>query len=160
MRPMARLLLLTMLPLLLLSASPAMATPGPDERMADEALEVRARALYRSLRCVVCQSQSIDESNAPLALDMRAVVRERLLAGDSDVEVRAWLRSDYGEYVLMMPPVQGNTLFLWLFPVIALVGGGILLVFFVRSQSARAAQPLDMNEEAELARLRDEEAQS
>jgi cytochrome c-type biogenesis protein CcmH len=145
---------------LLLSAPNALAAPQPDEQMADEAMETRARALYRDLRCVVCQSQSIDESNAPLAADMRAVVRERLLAGDSDAEVRTWLQTRYGDYVLMTPPLQGNTLLLWLLPAILLVGGGVLVVIYIRAQSRRLSAGLDPEDEAELARLREEEGLS
>ncbi|WP_304069936.1 cytochrome c-type biogenesis protein CcmH [Maricaulis maris] len=159
---MMRLVSLIILALSILVVAPghAVAAPQPDEQMEDEALEVRARGLYRDLRCVVCQSQSIDESNAPLAADMRAIVRERLLAGDSDAEVRAWLQTRYGDYVLMSPPVQGNTLLLWLFPLLALSGGAIAIVIFFRGQSARADGPLDADEAAELARLRDEEGQA
>lgn len=145
---------------LLLSAPNVLAAPQPDEQMADEAMETRARALYRDLRCVVCQSQSIDESNAPLAADMRAVVRERLLAGDSDAEVRTWLQTRYGDYVLMTPPLQGNTLLLWLLPAILLVGGGALVVIYIRAQSRRLSAGLDPEDEAELARLREEEGLS
>ncbi|WP_339334324.1 cytochrome c-type biogenesis protein [uncultured Maricaulis sp.] len=145
---------------LLLSAPNVLAAPQPDEQMADEAMETRARALYRDLRCVVCQSQSIDESNAPLAADMRAVVRERLLAGDSDAEVRTWLQTRYGDYVLMTPPLQGNTLLLWLLPAILLVGGGVLVVIYIRAQSRRLSAGLDPEDEAELARLREEEGLS
>ena len=145
---------------LLLSDPNALAAPQPDEQMADEAMETRARALYRDLRCVVCQSQSIDESNAPLAADMRAVVRERLLAGDSDAEVRTWLQTRYGDYVLMTPPLQVNTLLLWLLPAILLVGGGVLVVIYIRAQSRRLSAGLDPEDEAELARLREEEGLS
>lgn len=147
--------------LVVLTASPAaLASPPPDEQMADAATEVRARELYRALRCVVCQSQSIDESNAALAADMRDKVRQRLLAGDSNAEVLAWVRERYGDYVLMTPPLQANTLFLWLLPFIALIGGGALLVSFVRGQAQRTGTAMDAEDEAELARLREEEGQS
>lgn len=155
-----RLVSLIVLALLAVAPVHAFTAPQPDEQMDDAILEARARGLYRDLRCVVCQSQSIDESNAPLAADMRAIVRERLLAGDSDAEVRAWLQTRYGDYVLMSPPVQGNTILLWLFPVLALGGGGVAIIFFLRGQSARADAPLDADEAAELARLRDEEGQA
>lgn len=120
-----------------LLAAAALASPGPEERMDDPQLETRARALYAQLRCVVCQSQSINDSNAPLAADLRAVVRERLLAGDSDAEVKAYLQARYGDYVLMLPPVQGNTLALWLFPLVVLAAGGAAVVVFVRAQRRR-----------------------
>lgn len=144
----------------LVLASAAFATPGPEERMDDPQLEARARALYDQLRCVVCQSQSIDDSNAPLAADLRAVVRERLEAGDSDAEVKAYLQERYGDYVLMLPPVQGNTLALWLFPLIVLLGGGTAIVLFVRSQRRRLAGDIEA-EDADGARaLSDEEGLS
>lgn len=147
--------------LALAAMAPVLAAPGPEERLDDPLLEERARDLYRELRCVVCQSQSIDESNAPLAADMRAAVRERLLAGDSDVEVRAWLQERYGDYVLMMPPVQGNTLGLWLLPALVLLGGGIGIVVFIRTQRRRgSADALGAEDEARAAALMDEEGLS
>jgi cytochrome c-type biogenesis protein CcmH len=145
----------------LAALTPALASPGPEERMQDPALEARARDLYRELRCVVCQSQSIDESNAPLAADMRAVVRDRLRAGDSDAEVRAWLQERYGDYVLMMPPVQASTLGLWLLPVLVLVGGGIGITVFIRSQRRRGNDAeLAAEDEARARALMDEESLS
>ncbi|WP_291844132.1 cytochrome c-type biogenesis protein [Maricaulis sp.] len=152
--------ILALVAALLCLAPVAQASPPPDERMDDAVMETRARDLYRELRCVVCQSQSIDESNAALAADMRIKVRERLLAGDSNAEVRAWVRERYGDYVLMSPPVQANTLFLWLLPFIALIGGGTVLVIFVRQQARRVDIAPDADEDAELARLREQEGQS
>jgi len=97
----------------------------PDEVLADPALESRARIISRELRCVVCQSQSIDDSNAPLAKDMRIIVRERLVAGDSDEEVFQYLVDRYGDYVLLKPRVQKNTIFLWAAPwIIFLIAAG------------------------------------
>ncbi|MEA1941716.1 MAG: cytochrome c-type biogenesis protein [Pseudomonadota bacterium] len=143
------------------ASAPATASPGPEERMEDPQLEARARTLYDQLRCVVCQSQSIDDSNAPLAADLRAVVRERLLAGDSNAEVKAYLQERYGDYVLMLPPVQGNTLALWLLPLIVLAGGGTAIVLFVRSQKRRAASDADAaDDDARAARLSDDEGLS
>lgn len=101
--------------LTLATVLPALAVE-PDEVLADPALEARARAISRDLRCVVCQSQNIDDSNAPLAKDMRIVVRERLVAGDTDRQVYQYLVSRYGDYVLLKPPVQKNTIFLWAAP--------------------------------------------
>lgn len=140
-------------------ASPALAAPGPDEIMEDPALEARAMQLYRELRCVVCQSQAIGYSDAPLAADMRAVVRERLLVGDSDAEVLDYMQDRYGDYVLMMPPLQANTLLLWGLPLGMLVIGGGLAVFFIRRQSAAVALSLEPEEEAQIARLMREEGQ-
>lgn len=98
----------------------------PDEVLADPALEERARIISRELRCVVCQSQSIDDSNAPLAKDMRIIVRERLVAGDSDEDVLQYLVDRYGDYVLLKPPVQKNTIFLWAAPgLIFLIAAGL-----------------------------------
>lgn len=135
----------------------AQASPGPDERLEDAALEQRARGLYRELRCVVCQSQSIDASNAPLAEDMRAVVRERLAAGDSDAEIRAYMHARYGDYVLMMPPMQSNTLALWLVPLIALGGGALAIVLYIRHQRRRPDDLDEALDEERAAQLLDEE---
>jgi cytochrome c-type biogenesis protein CcmH len=122
-----RNLLAALLLTLMLSAisvpSPVFAVE-PDEVLEDAALEQRARDISEHLRCVVCQSQSIDNSNAPLAKDMRILVRERLQAGDTDKEVYDYLVERYGDYVLLKPPVQENTLFLWAAPaVIFLIAG-------------------------------------
>lgn len=97
----------------------------PDEILADPALEARARALTQELRCVVCQNQSVDDSDAPLARDMRVLVRERIKAGDTDDDVRAFVVARYGKFVLLSPPVEGDTLILWFAP-FALLGLGAL----------------------------------
>ena len=120
----------------------------PDEVLDNPALEARARDISKGLRCLVCQNESIDDSNAPLAADLRAVVRERLLAGDSDAEVKAYLQDRYGDYVLMLPPVQGNTIALWLFPLVVLAGGGIAILVFVRGQRRTFMAGDDTGEEA------------
>ena len=106
--------------------SPAHAVQ-PDEIMADPAKESRARDLSRELRCMVCQNQSIDDSEAPLARDLRLLVRERIAAGDSDAQVMDFLVARYGEFVLLKPLLKSHTLLLWLLPPLALVGGGIAL---------------------------------
>ena len=99
--------------------------------LADPALEARARALSRELRCVTCQSQSIDDSDAPLAKDLRVIVRERLTAGDSDEEVVAYLTDRYGDYVRLKPAVRGETALLWLTPLLGLLtAGGVAFVYF------------------------------
>jgi len=101
----------------------------PDEMLADPALEARAQAVSKELRCVVCQNQSIDDSSAPLARDMRLLVRERIAAGDSDAQARTYLVERYGNFVLLKPPFQANTILLWLGPLlILLVAAGGLLV--------------------------------
>jgi len=105
-----------------IAITPALAVL-PDEILADQVLEARARMISKELRCVVCQNQAIDDSNAPLARDMRILVRERLTAGDSDAQVKQYLVDRYGNFVLLRPPVQPNTLFLWLGPLIFLGAG-------------------------------------
>jgi cytochrome c-type biogenesis protein CcmH len=99
----------------------------PDEIMADPAKELRARDLSRELRCMVCQNQSIDDSEAPLARDLRLLVRERLAAGDSDTQAIDFLVARYGEFVLLKPRFESHTWLLWLLPPLALLGGGLAL---------------------------------
>ncbi len=103
----------------------------PDEMLDDPGLEARAREISRELRCVTCQSQSIDESNAPLAKDLRLVVRERLLAGDSNEEVIAYMTNRYGDYVRLKPALRGDTALLWLTPLMAFIAavGGAFFYF-------------------------------
>lgn len=128
----------------------------PDELLDDPVLEARAEKLDAQLRCVVCQSQSIAESNAPLAKDLRLLVRERLMAGDTDSEIIAYVVERYGDYVLLKPPVQGNTLFLWGFPALALIAGGAGAFVFLRRSKAAAAGALSDEDEAEIDRILDE----
>src|SRR6202030_759806 len=99
----------------------------PDEVMSDPAREARARALSQELRCMVCQNQSIDDSEAPLARDLRLLVRERIASGDSDAQVIDFLVARYGEFVLLKPRLELHTLLLWLLPPLALAGGGVAL---------------------------------
>ena len=136
---------------------PALAV-NPDEVLADPALEARARAISAELRCMVCQNQSIDDSNAELAKDLRVLVRERLTAGDSDDEVRAYLVSRYGEFVLLKPPFGLNTVLLWGMPVaLLLVGGIVILLQALRKRRTIAITPLTEHEQKALdAILRDE----
>ena len=112
-------------------AAPALALDA-SEMLQDPTLEARARAISRELRCVVCQSESIDDSPAELAGDLRRRVRERLLAGDSDAAVIAYVRDRYGDSVLMRPPVQANTAALWMTPAAGLLAGGFFVAFFLR----------------------------
>lgn len=116
--------LLAFAALFVVSAPGAVLAVEPDEVLGDPALEQRARDISQHLRCVVCQSQSIDNSNAPLAKDMRILVRERLQAGDTDQEVFDYLVDRYGDYVLLKPPVQENTLFLWAAPIVVFLIAG------------------------------------
>ena len=137
--------------LTLLLATPAFAVL-PHEQLKDPALEARARAISKELRCVVCQNQTIDESDATLAADLRVIVRERLVAGDSDAEVKAWIVARYGDYVLMRPPFRGETVLLWLGPALVLLLGGIGVVLYLRNRRP-ADLALSAQEQAELDRL-------
>jgi cytochrome c-type biogenesis protein CcmH len=132
----------------------------PDEVLSDPALEARARSLSKELRCMVCQNQSIDDSAAPLARDLRLLVRERLTSGDSDQQVLDYLVARYGEFVLLKPRFAWNTAFLWLAPPGVLVGGAlVLLVVGWRrralgdSPAGRDVAALTPAEEARLAGL-------
>jgi cytochrome c-type biogenesis protein CcmH len=129
----------------------------PDEIMSDPAMETRARDLSRELRCMVCQNQSIDDSEAPLARDLRLLVRERIAAGDSDGQVINFLVARYGEFVLLKPRLKPHTLLLWLLPPLALAGGGFALWTHSRRRSRSAADQsllgLTAEEEARLERL-------
>ncbi len=140
--------LLVTLFLLAAAVGPALAV-NPDERLADPVLEARARALGKSLRCLVCQNQSIDDSNADLAHDLRVLVRERLSAGDTDDQVLAYLQARYGDYVLLKPPVDPATWALWFGPAAALLVGGTILVLRRRAQPAAPA-PLTAEEQRRL----------
>ncbi|HKS17956.1 MAG TPA: cytochrome c-type biogenesis protein [Bradyrhizobium sp.] len=142
---------------LLAGALPVLAVQ-PDEIMADPAQEARARELSRELRCMVCQNQSIDDSEAPLARDLRLLVRERIAAGDSDGQVIDFLVVRYGEFVLLKPRFNPHTLLLWLLPPLALAGGGAALWVYSRRRAKAAPgndqQPrLSAEEEARLEEL-------
>jgi cytochrome c-type biogenesis protein CcmH len=133
-------------------AMPALAVL-PGERLADPALEARARALGQELRCLVCQNQSIDDSSADLAHDLRVLVRERLVAGDSDAQVLAFLTSRYGDYVLLRPPVKPTTWLLWFGPPVLLVAGGLaILLAWRRRRADTLARPVALSA-AERSRL-------
>ncbi|WP_407067091.1 cytochrome c-type biogenesis protein [Hyphococcus lacteus] len=125
----------------------------PDEILDDPVLEERAKSIDAQLRCVVCQSQSIAESNAPLAKDLRILVRERISIGESDEAVIDYIVERYGNYVLLKPPVQGNTIFLWVFPALALVLGAIGTVFYLRGITPVTTASLSDEDEAELERI-------
>jgi cytochrome c-type biogenesis protein CcmH len=146
----------------------ASAVPGsavqPGERLADPALEARARELSRELRCVVCQNQSIDDSDAELAYDLRVLVRQRLKAGDTDQQVLDYVVSRYGDFVLLKPPIKPETWALWFGPAAILVVGGLAVAVFLRRRrttisSAAAGETADVltpDEEARLARVIEE----
>jgi cytochrome c-type biogenesis protein CcmH len=128
---------LAVLPILL-AAAPALAVQ-PDEILSNPALEARARALSKELRCMVCQNQSIDDSDAPLAHDLRVLVRERLQAGDTDQQVIDFLTARYGEFVLLRPPFSLHTALLWLTPIAILVIGACgLALASTRRKSANS----------------------
>jgi cytochrome c-type biogenesis protein CcmH len=137
----------------------------PDEIMTDPVKEARARDLSRELRCMVCQNQSIDDSEAPLARDLRLLVRERIAAGDSDSQVLDFLVARYGEFVLLKPRFEQQTLLLWLVPPLVLLGGGLALWMNSRRRPKGGAEeaagpPLTGDEEARLRQLMASEAPS
>ncbi|MEQ9812862.1 MAG: cytochrome c-type biogenesis protein [Azospirillaceae bacterium] len=139
--------------LFLLGAGTALALE-PEERLADPVLEARALELYAELRCVVCQNNSLLDSPSQIASDMRAVVRDRLVAGDSDAEARAFLVDRYGDYVLMEPPFNPSTLVLWLAPIVVLAGAGGLIAWRVARRPARTEpDPLTPEERAAVEEL-------
>ena len=139
----------------LLLAGPALAVL-PDEVLDDPDLEARARAISAVLRCPVCRNESIDESTADISRELRLLVRERLVAGDSDAEVLAYVVDRYGEYVLLEPTTGGTNLILWGAPLTLLFLGGALAAVAVMRRQA-ATERLTAEEEARLAELLDED---
>ncbi|QFT93233.1 Cytochrome c-type biogenesis protein CcmH precursor [Roseovarius sp. THAF9] len=140
--------------ILCLLASPLWAVQ-PDEILDDPALEERAREISSGLRCLVCRNESIDDSNADLARDLRLLVRERLVAGDSDEEVINFVVDRYGEYVLLNPVASGSNLVLWLAGPVMLLLGGLLAAVYIRGRSgAKPEGEADLSA-AEEARLRE-----
>lgn len=135
-------------------AVPAMAVQ-PDEVLADPVLESRARDLSAGLRCMVCQNESIDASSAPLARDLRLLVRERLVAGDSDEQVETYLVSRYGEFVLLRPRVTWQTIALWAAPAAILLAGLVFLLLSARGRNRPAPVSLSPDEERRIAELLD-----
>jgi cytochrome c-type biogenesis protein CcmH len=127
------------------------AASDPSERMADPAQEARARELFREVRCLVCQNESIDDSTAALALDLRKVIREQIAAGRSDQQIRDFLVDRYGEFALLKPAVSAPNAVLWGAPVLVLLIGGGLLVLRLRQRPQTAA--LSPEDEARLAQL-------
>ena len=150
---MKRLLLI-----LSLIAAPVFAVQ-PDEILDDPVLEGRARALSKDLRCLVCRNESIDDSNAELARDLRLLVRERLVEGDSDEEAMEFIVARYGEYVLLKPKAGGSNLVLYLAgPIMLLLGVGMAAIYLRRRQNApvEAEAGLDAEEQARLREILDE----
>jgi cytochrome c-type biogenesis protein CcmH len=151
-----RLIRFALLVVIALASASALAVQ-PDEVMKDPALESRARALSAELRCLVCQNQSIDDSDAPLARDIRLLIRERIGKGESNDAVRDYLVSRYGDFILLKPPLKPETLLLWLSPVLVL-GLGVVGVLLARRRAPSATPRLSAEEEARLAALTNSDA--
>ncbi|MEP9348528.1 cytochrome c-type biogenesis protein [Xanthobacter sp. KR7-225] len=149
---MRRILLLALVLAAGFLAAPANAVQ-PDEILGDPVLESRARALSAELRCMVCQNQSIDDSDAPLARDLRLIVRERLTAGDSDRQVLDFMVQRYGEFVLLRPRFSWRNALLWGTPVLVLGLGALIAVVALRRRAGDKVERLSPEEEARLARL-------
>jgi cytochrome c-type biogenesis protein CcmH len=153
MTSLRRILLLS---IVVASLAPSLARAvQPDELLTDPKLEARARAISAGLRCLVCQNQSIDDSNAELARDLRLLVRERLNLGDSEEQVLAFLVRRYGNFILLKPPLKLETAFLWGMPALVLVAGGIALLFGLRRLRSTPAVPLSQAERDRLAAVLD-----
>jgi cytochrome c-type biogenesis protein CcmH len=148
-------LVLAMVMLALAHTSTLAVEPG--EKLADPALEARARKISQELRCLVCQNQSIDDSNAELARDLRLIVRERISAGDSDAQVLAFVEARYGEFVLLRPPFNLHTLLLWVTPLLLLIATALVLRRNARTRAAATAlqdaAPLTPEEQKRLDKL-------
>jgi cytochrome c-type biogenesis protein CcmH len=125
----------------------------PSEQLSDPKLEQRARAVSQELRCVVCQNETIDDSDAPLAHDLRVVLRERLKAGDSDAEAVEFIVRRYGSFVLLKPPFRGETLVLWLGPLFVLAAGGLGATLYLRRRGDIAQAALSADEEMQVEQL-------
>ncbi|MCX7353345.1 MAG: cytochrome c-type biogenesis protein CcmH [Alphaproteobacteria bacterium] len=139
--------------LVLLTATPAW-TVEPDEILADPAQEARAREVGQELRCLVCQNQAIDDSNAPLARDLRILVRERIKAGDSNAQVMDFVVARYGDFVRLRPPMRAETYLLWFGPALILaIALSALLLALRRRKAASRTVPLDANERARLDKI-------
>jgi cytochrome c-type biogenesis protein CcmH len=142
--------------LLALAAGQMAFAVEPNEQLADPALEARARAIGKELRCLVCQNESIDDSGADLAHDLRVLLRERLQAGDTDAQAIQYITDRYGDFVLLKPPVEPATWLLWFSPFAILILGGACIWFYLRRRSAgteAADPPLSREERRELERL-------
>jgi cytochrome c-type biogenesis protein CcmH len=151
-RRLLRILVLALVPLLALPVSAVQ----PDEILADPTLEARARDISKILRCPVCQGETIDESNAPVARDLRLAVRERLVVGDSDDEVVDYIVARFGEFVLFQPRAEGANLILWIAgPAMLVLGLGVAAIAFARRRPPEGQDRLSRDEQAELDRILD-----
>ncbi|HVJ42249.1 MAG TPA: cytochrome c-type biogenesis protein [Dongiaceae bacterium] len=130
--------------------APASFAVRPDEMLSDPALEARAEAISRDIRCVVCQSQSIEESDADIAHDLRVLIREQLKAGATDDQVRAFLVARYGDFVLLKPPFEAKTALIWIGPFLLLLGAAAGIYVFYRRVGRRETAPLNAAEQARL----------
>lgn len=136
-----------------LSVSGASAGIQPDEMLKNPALEMRAREVDKELRCLVCQNENIDDSDADLAHDLRVLVRKRIAAGDTNEEVKQFIVARYGDYVLLKPPFDPETYLLWFGPAILLLGGGAIAYLFYRGRSTVPTAPLSADETRRLSAL-------
>lgn len=142
-------------------SAPSAFAVQPDEILDDPALEQRARQISLGLRCLVCQNQSIDDSDAPLARDLRILVRERLEAGDSDAEVESFVVARYGDFVLLRPPFNASTLILWAAPALVLFSGAIgILIAVRRKRVVRTVPALTDQEREALDRILDRDGKA
>lgn len=141
---------------LLMFSITAVVAVTPDEILDDPVLEERARALSAELRCLVCQNESIDASNAELAKDLRVLVRDRLVAGDTDAEVLAFVVDRYGEFVLLRPTFSARNAILWATPVVVLLIGGIGFFAYAHNRSVVPASQLSEDEQARIAKILDD----
>jgi len=138
--------------LLLALSGPAWAIGDPAEALKDPALEQKSVEIGRGLRCLVCQNESIEDSGADLARDLRKIVREHVTAGENDQQVTAWMVARYGDFVRLRPPFNATTLLLWASPLVALLLGG-LVILGMRRREASPPPPLSVAEQRRLARL-------
>lgn len=149
--------LLLLLAFLIFAAVPVSAY-DPGAELPNAADEARARDLFRELRCMVCQNQSIDDSNAPLAQDLRALVRERVAAGDSNTEIKDYLVARYGEFVLLKPRIETETILLWATPAIVLIAGAVAVVLAARRRKSAPDAALSAEERQKLEELTSDKA--
>lgn len=150
MRKRARIVFLALLAIGFASSAWAI---RPDEVLSNPKLEARARAIGKELRCLVCQNESIDDSDADLAHDLRVLVRQRLLAGDSDAQAKAYIVARYGNYVLLKPPFDPETYLLWFGPALFLIFAATAALVFYRNVSQLRPEPLSAEEQARIAAL-------
>ncbi len=147
---------LLILGFLMLPVFPAQAL-GVDEPLDDPVLEARARAIMMDIRCLVCQNQSIEDSNADLAKDLRQIIREKILAGEGEVEIHSFLVERYGDWILMEPPLGPKTYILWLGPFLLLLMGAAALFWDHKKQTLRQAQALSVDEKRRVMDLMGED---